>query len=91
MNCEHCVPCALQDIRSTLIRMEAAMATEAEQLNTVMTKIADVHADVRARLDQVRAEVGPEGQAQLDQINEALSRFDEEVGDADGSDTATPA
>jgi hypothetical protein len=97
--CLHCVPCQLARleraqlrIERTLSRMETAMANELEQLNTIKSKLADVHTDVKAKLEQVRAEVGPEGQAALDEISAALDSFDAEIGDADGSDTpAAPA
>lgn len=62
------------------------MANEVEQLDEIKTKLADVHGDVKAKLDQVRAEVSPEGQTALDEIKAALDNFDAEVGDADGSD-----
>lgn len=65
------------------------MATEADQLTAVLTKISDVHADVKAKLDQVRAEVSPEGQAKFDEVVSAIDAFDAEIGDADGSDTPT--
>jgi hypothetical protein len=63
------------------------MATEAEQLQIIKDKLTDVHADVRAKLDQVRAETSPEGQALLDEVSQAITAFDAEIGDADGSDT----
>ncbi|MET0701668.1 MAG: hypothetical protein ABWY93_18615 [Mycobacterium sp.] len=62
------------------------MATEAEQLNVIKSKLSDVHADVKARLDAVRAELSPEGAAALDEVVAALDTFDAEIGDADGSD-----
>lgn len=71
-------------------RMENAMANEAEQLTAIKDKLTDVHADVRAKLDQVRAETSPEGQALLDEVSAAIASFDSEIGDADGSDTPTP-
>jgi uncharacterized coiled-coil protein SlyX len=89
--CVHCVPCSLERIQLTLTRMEAVMASEVEQLNTIKSRIADVHNDVVARLDEVRSELSPEGQASLDEITDALRSFDAEVGDADGSDTPPPA
>ncbi len=63
------------------------MVREVDQLNEIKSKLADVHADVLAKLEQVRGEVSPEGQQAIDEITEALSSFDEEIGDADGSDT----
>lgn len=98
-SCLHCTICALQRLEGSqrrieqfLTRMEIAMANEMEQLNSIKGKLADVHADVKAKLDQVRAEVSPEGQAAFDEIAAALDSFDAEIGDADGSDTppATP-
>jgi hypothetical protein len=70
--------------------MEAAMATEAEQLNVIKARLADVHNDVQAKLEQVRAEVSPQGQAALDEVVAAIQSFDDEIGDADGSDTQVP-
>ena len=91
-DCRHCTPCALERIESALSRMEIAMARETDLLNDIKAKITDVHADVRSKLDAVRAEVSPEGQQAFDEISEALRSFDEEIGDADGSDTpAEPA
>ena len=75
------------DIHDQLTRMETAMANEAEQLTAIKNQLTDVHADVRAKLDQVRAETSPEGQALLDEVKAALESFDSEIGDADGSDT----
>lgn len=79
------------ELHARLDRMETAMANEAEQLNTVLSKLTDVHADVRAKLDQVRGELSPEGQAKLDEVTAALDNFDQEIGDADGSDTPAPS
>lgn len=85
-DCRHCTPCALERIEGALSRMEIMMARETDALNEIKNKLADVHADVRARLDQVRGELSPEGQQEIDSINDALASFDVEVGDADGSD-----
>lgn len=84
--CVHCTPCALQRIESTLKRMELLMASEIENLNQIKQKVADVHADVKAKLDDVRGEVSPEGQAAFDEVLASLDTFDSEIGDADGSD-----
>lgn len=89
-DCRHCTPCALDRIERALSRMEIAMARETDLLNEIKTKIADVHADVRAKLDDVRSEVSPEGQRAFDEIAEALRSFDDEIGDADGSDAPAP-
>lgn len=86
-DCRHCTPCALERIESALSRMEIAMARETDALNEIKTKLADVHDDVRAKLDQVRGELSEDGQRALDEVSEALRRFDDEIGDADGSDT----
>lgn len=85
-DCRHCTPCALERIEGVLSRMEITMARESDALNEIKTKLADVHADVRAKLDQVRGELSPEGQRSLDEVSDALRSFDEEIGDADGSD-----
>lgn len=101
-DCRHCTPCALERIEKALelvlgasSRMEILMARETDALNEIKAKLADVHADVRAKLDEVRGELSADGQRALDEVNEALRSFDEEIGDADGSDTpaepATPA
>jgi hypothetical protein len=86
-DCRHCTPCALERIERVLSRMEIAMARETEALNEIKTKLADVHADVRAKLDEVRGELSADGQRALDEVSEALRSFDEEIGDADGSET----
>lgn len=77
----------ISELRATLYRMEQAMAKEAEQFAAVLSKLTDVHADVRAKLDEVRAETSPEGQAKLDEVVAAIDAFDTEIGDADKSDT----
>jgi hypothetical protein len=91
-DCRHCIPCALERIERAQSRMEIAMARETDALNEIKSKLADVHADVRAKLDEVRGELSEDGQRSLDEVAEALRSFDEEIGDADGSDTpAEPA
>jgi uncharacterized coiled-coil protein SlyX len=90
-DCRHCTPCALERIERALSRMELAMARETDALNEIKTKLADVHADVRAKLDEVRGELSAEGQTAIDEVNEALQSFDDEIGDADGSDVPPPA
>lgn len=78
-SCVHCVPCALQRIEETLKRMEANMASEVDQLNQIIAKVTQVHADVKAKLDEVRGEVSDEGQAKFNQVMDALDTFDQEV------------
>lgn len=63
------------------------MVRETEALNEIKSKLADVHADVRAKLEEVRGELSVDGQRALDEVSEALRSFDAEIGDADGSDT----
>jgi uncharacterized coiled-coil protein SlyX len=70
--------------------LEELMATEAEQITALSTKLDDVIADVRAALAILTAErdnLGTEGQAALDSLSAKLAAFDTEIGDADGSDT----
>ncbi|MEU7978232.1 hypothetical protein AB0B63_06840 [Micromonospora sp. NPDC049081] len=75
-----------------LDRMEQTMATAAEQLNTLTTKVDDVMADVRAALDTLRQDrenLSDAGQAAFDNLSAKVDAFDTEIGDADGSDTPT--
>lgn len=85
-DCRHCTPCALERIEATLQRMEIAMARESDALNDIKNRLADVHADVRAKLEEVRGELSEDGQRAVDEVSEALRSFDDEIGDADGSD-----
>ncbi|MEU8334818.1 hypothetical protein [Micromonospora tulbaghiae] len=82
------------DTSDTLTRLETAMATAAEQLNTLSTKVDDLVSDVRAALDILRSErdnFSPDAQTAFDQLDQKVAAFDAEIGDADGSDTpATP-
>jgi uncharacterized coiled-coil protein SlyX len=80
----------LAGIAVQLTRMENTMATEAEQLTALSTKVDDLVADVRAALAALAADrdsLGPDGQAALDSLTAKVDAFDAEVGDADGSDT----
>lgn len=93
--CPHCIPCSLQRIEEsqrrieeTLSRMENSMANEREQLNVINQQVQQLQNDVNAKLDQVRAEVSPEGQQAIDEIRSSLESFAAQIGDADGSDTA---
>jgi hypothetical protein len=84
------VPIDLTVILARLDHLEELMATEAEQLTALSTKLDDVVADVRAALAILVAErdnLGAEGQAALDSLTAKVDAFDAEVGDADGSDT----
>lgn len=79
-------------VREQLNRLEANMATAAEQINNLSAKVDDIAADFRAFRDAMNAErenLTPGGQAALDAANAKLDAFDVEVGDADGSDTPT--
>lgn len=80
----------LIEVTDRLQRMEALMATEAEQINALTAKVDDLVADVRAALAALVAErdnLGPDGQAALDALVSKVDAFDAEVGDADGSGT----
>ncbi len=77
-------------LHDQLTRMESRMATAAEQLNTLHAKVDDVMADVRAALDTLRQDrenLSEQGQAAFDQLDQKVTAFDAEIGDADGSDT----
>lgn len=66
------------------------MATEAEQITALTTKVDDLVADVRAALAALEADrnnLGADGQAALDTLTAKVDAFDAEVGDADGSGT----
>lgn len=70
--------------------MEETMATAAEQINALTAKVDDLVSDVRAALVALGAErenLTADGQAALDTLNAKVDAFDQEVGDADGSDT----
>ena len=80
----------LGPVTAQLTRMEHSMATEAEQLTALSTKVDDLINDVRAALAALAADrdnLGPDGQAALDSLTAKVDAFDAEVGDADGSDT----
>lgn len=73
--------------------LEALMATANEQLVELKAQVADVAADVLAKLDQLEQQAGnlnPEAQATFDEIKAAVTALDTAVGDADGSDTPVP-
>lgn len=83
----------LVDHTPQLDRMEARMATEAEQITAMSAKVDDLVSDVRAALDILRAErdnLGEAGQAAFDALSAKVEAFDAEVGDADGSDEPEP-
>lgn len=63
------------------------MSQEVDALNEIKTRLADIHADVKARLDVVAGELSAEGKSEVEAIKSALDSFDAEIGDADGSDT----
>lgn len=77
-------------VKAALHPLEEAMATEAEQITALTTKVDDLVSDVRAALAALEADrdnLGPDGQAALDALTAKVDAFDTEVGDADGSDT----
>lgn len=76
----------LGHIEAALRRMENTMSAEVDALNEIKTKLADVHDDVKARLDVVAGELSAEGKNQVEAIKSALDSFDAEIGDADGSE-----
>jgi outer membrane murein-binding lipoprotein Lpp len=71
-----------------LYRLEKRMATATEQLTALSTKVDDLISDVRAALATIGADnLSDEAQAALDGLSQKVAAFDQEVGDADGSDT----
>jgi uncharacterized coiled-coil protein SlyX len=72
-----------------IYRQEKLMATAAEQIDALTAKFDDLVADVRVVVAE-RENLTPAGQAAADRLASKLDSFDVEVGDADGSDTATP-
>jgi hypothetical protein len=81
----------LDIVLAQLQRMENLMVREAEVLDTILGKVNDVFADVRALLAAERAQMSDEGQAKADELTAAIDAFDAEIGDADGSDVPPPA
>jgi uncharacterized coiled-coil protein SlyX len=78
------------ELHDRLTRMETAMASAAEQLNTLSAKVDDMMADVRAALDTLRQDrenLSSDGQAAFDTLTAKVEAFDAEIGDADRSDT----
>lgn len=76
-----------------LDRLEALMATAAEQLLELKAQLADTTSDVLAKLDQLTEQIGqlsPEAQATLDEIRAGVQQLDDTVGDADGSEVPPP-
>lgn len=84
----------LLEIPALLTTLEEHMATAREQLNDLSAKVDDLVADVRAAKDALEADrenLSEEGQTALDELTAKVDAFDQEVGDADGSDAAAPA
>lgn len=66
------------------------MASEAEQITALSAKVDDLIADVRAAVELLeadRANFSEPGQEAFDALAAKLDSFDQEIGDADGSDT----
>lgn len=83
----------IDGLNAQLDRLEIAMATAAEQLTDLKAQLADTTADVLAKIEDLTAQLGelsPEAQATLDEIKAGVAALDTTVGDADGSDVATP-
>lgn len=78
---------SLGHIEAVLRRMETIMSAEVDALNEIKTRLADIHDDVKARLDVVAGELSEEGKSEVEAIKSALDSFDAEIGDADGSET----
>ena len=79
----------MKDHTAQLDRIEALMATEAEQLNELSAKVDDLAADVREAiriLTEERANLSPEGQEAFDALNTKVADLDAVVGDADHSE-----
>jgi hypothetical protein len=91
-----CSPVVVLDLTPVLTRLDALeelMATAAEQITALSTKVDDIAADFAALRDAMlveRENLTTAGQAALDAANAKLDALDTEVGDADGSDTPTP-
>jgi hypothetical protein len=77
----------LDMIHSLLKQMEKTMTQEVDALNEVKAKLVDLHEDVIARLNVAAGELSAEGKAEISSITDAITAFDAEIGDADGSDT----
>lgn len=75
---------SLQVVPLQLERLEKKMATAKDQINELSAKVDDLAADVRAG----RGNLDPEAQEALTALTDKVKALDEEVGDADGSDTA---
>lgn len=76
-----------------IYRQETRMATAAQQIDALSTKFDDLASDVRAAVATLSAErenLTADGQAAVDRLSAKVAAFDTEIGDADGSDTATP-
>jgi hypothetical protein len=91
--CRHCVPCALERIEASQQRMETMMATAAQQINELTTKVdglgavvGDISADFTALIAAVTAErenLTEAGQAALDAANESLANVRTRLTDLD--------
>lgn len=75
---------SLQVMPLQLERLERKMATAKDQINDLAAKVDDLAADVRAG----RGNLDPEAQEALTSLADKVKALDDEVGDADGSDTA---
>lgn len=73
----------LQVVPLQLERLERKMATAKEQINELLAKVDDLAADVRAS----KGSLDPEAQEAFTALVDKVSALDDEVGDADGSDT----
>lgn len=71
-------------------RMENLMSEELDALTEIKTKLADLHEDVKARINVAAGELSAEGKAEMDRVTAAIDAFQAEIGDANGSDTETP-
>lgn len=82
---------SLDIIHDQLTRMDKKMTQELDALTEIKAKLVDLHEDVIARLNVAAGELSAEGKAEVESIIGAITAFDNEIGDADGSDTpATP-
>ena len=81
----------LTALQAQLTEMEnRIMTTQAEAFAAVTAQLADIKADLVAKLDALAAErenLSAAGQAAFDELVAAVSDLDVTVGDADGSDT----
>jgi hypothetical protein len=91
--CRHCVPCSLERIEAATERMERLMATQAEEISNLSSRVdglsgivGDIAADFKAFRDAVEADrqnLSAEGKEALDKANTSLDNLGARISELD--------